>query len=197
MEHATVYSAVTNNYNPGTADNYNPRLMEKEPTDSGIKPVGPVSEEGSNGPMEVKIGESHHVDVKLKQKFSIWSTLGVSYSATSAPIAIGTYLSVVVGVGGSPVFFFGFILCSVFAMMICLVLAEMSAVYPHSSGQFSQFSEKAHRTFLLTIMLQARFSGPPHWLPRSMPVDSAMLSAGLLALVGFAGPQPVASLPLN
>ncbi|KAK5031821.1 hypothetical protein LTS07_004442 [Exophiala sideris] len=139
MEHATVYSTVTDNYNAGQ--------MEKEPTDSGIKAVGPVSEEGSNGPMEVKIGESHHVDVKLKQKFSIWSTLGVSYSATSAPIAIGTYLSVVVGVGGSPVFFFGFILCSIFAIMICLVLAEMSAVYPHSSGQIFWTAELAPKKY--------------------------------------------------
>jgi hypothetical protein len=74
----------------------------------------------------------HHAEVQ--KPFNLWSTLGISFSITSTPIAIGTYLSVSIGVGGSPVFFFGFILSVVLDLIICASLAEMAAVFPHSSG---------------------------------------------------------------
>lgn len=66
--------------------------------------------------------------------FNLWSTLGIAYSLTSTPIAIGTYLSVIVGVGGSPVFFFGYLLSAIMDLVVCLSLAEMAAVLPNSSG---------------------------------------------------------------
>jgi amino acid transporter len=95
-----------------------------------------ASDDQTEAPIDTRMGELVAVDqVKLKQKFSIWSTLGVSYSVTSSPIAIATYLSVVVGVGGSPVFFFSYIVTSIFGLTICFCLAEMSAIFPHSSGQ--------------------------------------------------------------
>ena len=80
------------------------------------------------------VKEADVKSVKLGKQFSLWSTLGISYSITSTPLAIGTYLSVEIGVGGSPVFFFGFLLVFVLNMCICFSLAEMAAVYPHSAG---------------------------------------------------------------
>lgn len=75
-----------------------------------------------------------HNESELKKDFHLWSTLGVQYSVTATPLAIGTYLSFVIGIGGSPVFFYGFIVCSIFNMCVCFSLAEIAAVYPHSSG---------------------------------------------------------------
>ncbi|TVY44464.1 Choline transport protein [Lachnellula occidentalis] len=71
----------------------------------------------------------------LKESFSIWSALGFQYSLTSTPLAIGAYLASVIGVGGSPVFIYGFLLAVGCNIVVCLSLAEIAAVYPHPSGQ--------------------------------------------------------------
>lgn len=71
----------------------------------------------------------------LEERFNLWSTLGMQYSLQSTSIAIGTYLSIVVGVGGSPVFFFGYILGVGMNFCIALSLAEIAAVFPNASGK--------------------------------------------------------------
>ena len=81
-------------------------------------------------------GEAHVDNPQPEKPFQLWSTLGIAFSITSTPIAIGTYLSVSVGVGGSPVFFFGYILAVIMNLLVCASLAEMAAVFPHSAGQF-------------------------------------------------------------
>lgn len=83
---------------------------------------------------EFDVGDVTASRTKLERSFSLWSTLGIAYSITSTPLAIGTYLSVAIGVGGSPVSFFGYIMVAIFNMCICVSLAEMAAIYPHSSG---------------------------------------------------------------
>jgi hypothetical protein len=78
--------------------------------------------------------------VEVGKPFHFWSTLGISFSITSVPLSIGTYLSVNIGVGGSPVYFFGYIVAALFNLCICASLAELAAVFPHSSGNVSFFS---------------------------------------------------------
>lgn len=73
---------------------------------------------------------------KVEVRFNLWSTLGIQYSTTSTPVAIGTYLSVSVGVGGSPVFFWGYIIGIFMSSFICMSLAEMASSHPHASGKF-------------------------------------------------------------
>jgi hypothetical protein len=70
----------------------------------------------------------------LRERFSLWSTLGIAFSITCTPLGIGTYLSVSIGVGGSPVYFFAYILAVGLNLLVCASLAEIAAVYPHSSG---------------------------------------------------------------
>lgn len=80
--------------------------------------------------------ESDHLgEVKPKVHFSLLSAIGVQYSVTGAPIAIGTYLSLVVGLGGSPAYFWGFVLMGVMQTATCLAVAELASAIPHSSGK--------------------------------------------------------------
>ncbi|KAH8587124.1 putative choline and nitrogen mustard permease [Bisporella sp. PMI_857] len=72
---------------------------------------------------------------EAKTHFNLWSTLGMSYTVVGTPLTIGTYLAFGIGVGGSPVFFYGYIVATLFQIIICISLAEMAAVFPHSSGQ--------------------------------------------------------------
>src|ERR1700753_879962 len=84
---------------------------------------------------EVYNGEVLDLEYSLDKNFNVWSTLGISFSITSTPLAIGTYLSLVVGIGGSPGFFFAYILSVAFNLVVCLSLAELSSVFPHTSGE--------------------------------------------------------------
>lgn len=86
---------------------------------------------------DMEVGDMQDVDANkpLQESFSIWSALGLQYSLTSTPLAVGTYLASVIGVGGSPVFIFGYIFAVGCNLCICVSLAEIAAVYPHTSGK--------------------------------------------------------------
>lgn len=71
----------------------------------------------------------------LKKRFNIWSTSALQFSLICSSLAIGTFLSTVIGVGGSPVLIYGFILAVTFDLFICFSLAELASAYPHSSAQ--------------------------------------------------------------
>lgn len=71
----------------------------------------------------------------LEQSFNLWSTLGIQFSITATPLCIGTYLSVSIGTGGGPVFFFGYIVAVGLNLLVCASLAEIAAVHPHASGK--------------------------------------------------------------
>lgn len=72
--------------------------------------------------------------VKAKVHFSLWAAIGQQYSITGAPLTVGTYLSLSIGVGRSPAFFWGFIVVAFFNGITCLAVAELASAFPHSSG---------------------------------------------------------------
>ncbi|KAB8217748.1 amino acid permease-domain-containing protein [Aspergillus novoparasiticus] len=67
-------------------------------------------------------------------RFSLWSTVGVQFSVTGSPLAIGSYLQLVMGAGGSPYFFWCLVVAIMGQFLICVSLAELSSVYPHAAG---------------------------------------------------------------
>jgi hypothetical protein len=73
--------------------------------------------------------------VNLKHRINVWSALGVNFSATCAPIAALTFLSVTIGQGGSPIFLYSYLVAVVMNMTVCVSLAEMASAKPHSSGK--------------------------------------------------------------
>lgn len=73
---------------------------------------------------------------ELRERFSLWSTVGVQYSIVAAPLTIGSYISFILGVGGSPFFFYTYIVCFVFQMFVCLTVAEIASCHPHTLGKF-------------------------------------------------------------
>lgn len=71
----------------------------------------------------------------LEKRFSLWSTIAFQFSLICSSIAIGTYLSTVVVVGGSPFLIYGYILAVGCDLVICFSLAELASAYPHPSAQ--------------------------------------------------------------
>lgn len=88
---------------------------------------------------DYNVGEVQEVNEPhvLHESFSLWSSMGLQYSLTSTPLAVGAYLGSVIGVGGSPVFIYGYILAVLCNLCVCVSLAEIAAVYPHTSGKTS------------------------------------------------------------
>lgn len=95
-----------------------------------------------------------HIDTQtadaMRQHFNLWATLGMNYSITGTPIAMGTFLAFVVGVGGSPVFVFAYIVAAIFQLVVCTSLAELVAAFPHSTGASTLFLGKGFLDMPLT-----------------------------------------------
>ena len=73
--------------------------------------------------------------IKPQVHFSIWVALGVQYSVTGAPIAIGQYLSLAIAEGGITGYFWGYVVGFVFQGIVCLCICELASALPNSSGQ--------------------------------------------------------------
>jgi choline transport protein len=74
-------------------------------------------------------------EVKPKVHFNLLTTFGVQFSVTATPLALGTYTSLTIGVGGSAGYFWGFIFVGIFQFITCLAVAEIASAIPHSSGE--------------------------------------------------------------
>src|ERR1700742_2068797 len=97
-------------------------------TEYGVNEVAAQHEERA-------VERDRHGNAEPRVHFSLLSAIGVQYSVTAPPIAIGTYLSLVVGLGGSPAYFWGFLLMGVMQTATCLAVAELASAIPHSSGK--------------------------------------------------------------
>ncbi|KAF2176150.1 putative amino acid transporter [Zopfia rhizophila CBS 207.26] len=68
-------------------------------------------------------------------RFNLWSTLGFNFSLTCSPLVLSGYMAFNVGIGGSPYFFWCFLVVVVMQLITASTLAELASVFPHTSGQ--------------------------------------------------------------
>jgi hypothetical protein len=73
-------------------------------------------------------------DIKPKVHFNLIQTLGMAFSITAPPIAMGLYLNLIIGVGGTPFYIWALLFVIFFQMVTCFAIAEMASAIPHSSG---------------------------------------------------------------
>ncbi|CCE85507.1 Piso0_005106 [Millerozyma farinosa CBS 7064] len=74
-------------------------------------------------------------EVHLEKNFNLLNTCAMQYSLICSPIAVGTFLNVVIGIGGSPGFLYGYLLAVSLDLVVCYCLAELASAYPSSSAQ--------------------------------------------------------------
>lgn len=72
--------------------------------------------------------------VTPKVHFNALQTLGMAFSITAPPIAIGLYLNLIIGVGGSAYYIWALLFVAFFQLITCFAVAEMASAIPHSSG---------------------------------------------------------------
>ncbi|KAJ5378201.1 amino acid transporter [Penicillium cataractarum] len=80
-------------------------------------------------------GQMCEVTQLNNNRFNLWSTIGIQFSVTAAPLGIAGYTTLITGVGGSPFYFWGFLVAVIGQLLVALSLAELSSAYPHTSGQ--------------------------------------------------------------
>lgn len=73
---------------------------------------------------------------ELKSRFNIWAAIGIQFSISATPLAVGVYITLVLGAGGSPYFFYAFLVAVLGQMLVCTCMAEIASVFPHASGMF-------------------------------------------------------------
>ncbi|KAJ6189019.1 hypothetical protein N7519_003927 [Penicillium mononematosum] len=83
---------------------------------------------------ETTTSGTHDDMVNAKPHFNFLGCLGMNFSISMTPLAIGTYLSLSIGTGGPPFFLYEFIFAGLGQIVLCVALAEMASGLPHSSG---------------------------------------------------------------
>lgn len=97
--------------------------------------------------------------------FSVLSALGVQFSVTGAPLTLGTYLSLTIGVGGSPAYFWGFIMVGFFQLAVGLAVSELASAIPHTSG----WPTPLHTALKTPQLMERAALGPAHWVVALAP----------------------------
>lgn len=88
------------------------------------------------------VGE--HRLLKPKVHFRLWQTLGMNFSLTCTPMAVGSYLALIGGLGGFPYFIWCFIFAGCFQILLGTTIAELASALPHSSGQHNPLAIIVH-----------------------------------------------------
>ena len=115
----------------------------------------------------LRIGEIHASE--LRQDFNLWSTLGIAFSYIATPLSIGSYLAFSLSAGGSPYFFYGYVLVFFMNTLVALSLCEMAGFLPHTAGTY-------HLVLTSSIsMLMIERTGQIFWTSRLAPPSAARL----------------------
>lgn len=130
---------------------------------------------------------------ELKSRFNIWSAIGIGFSITATPLAVGVYLVLILGAGGSPFFFYSFLVAAFGQLLVCLCLAEIASAFPHASGMFLLEERKVFCSYV--NIFQAKSSGQLLW-----PQIGSMLAfsaTGTEAQLRWAGSSPTLALSFS
>lgn len=103
---------------------------------------------------------------ELRPRFNVLAAIGIQYSISATPLAVGGYLTFILGVGGSPFFFYCFIVAATGQLLICTSLAEIAAVYPHASGMrhsLHLISPSSNRDISPGQVFWTAALAPPKW----------------------------------
>lgn len=72
---------------------------------------------------------------ELRSRFNILAAVGIQFSISATPLAVGVYITLILGAGGSPYFFYAFVVAALGQMLVCTCMAEIASVFPHASGK--------------------------------------------------------------
>jgi choline transport protein len=105
-------------------------------TEGHDRPDKPGSPSSVKQVPEYTEGTSLVVEAReLRSRFSVLSAIGIQFSITGTPLAVGSYIVFTLGAGGSPFFFYAFLVAAAGQLILCTCMAEIASVFPHASGK--------------------------------------------------------------
>ena len=148
-----------------------------------------MSEKVANDALESgSIVVNHPVAVQTKKPFTTLSALGIGYGTTNTAIGLLLVLGSTLPMGGSPLFFWGFLVMALVGLATAVTLAELASAIPHPGGQYiwvNHLAPEKHRRFLsyLTAVVS--------WLAAVSTGASACLSVptGACAIITMLDPN--------
>ncbi|KID94089.1 choline transport protein, partial [Metarhizium majus ARSEF 297] len=120
--------------------------------------------------------------------FTTLSAIGTGYGATNTAVGLLLVLGSTIPMGGSPLFFWGFILLIVVAWATASSLAELASAMPHPGGQYIWVNQLAPPSIRRGLSYSTAMIS---WLGAVATGASACLSAsvGIFGVVSFLNPD--------
>ncbi|KAG5925656.1 hypothetical protein E4U42_004086 [Claviceps africana] len=128
------------------------------------------------------------LSIQTQKPFTTLSALGIGYGTTNTAVGLLLVLGTTIPLGGSPLFFWGFLVMIIIALATATSLAELASAMPHAGGQYIWVSRLApgglgRGLSYCTAMLS--------WLGAVATGASACLSVstGVCGIIGFLRPE--------
>lgn len=138
----------------------------------------------------IESGSLQHgaVTVQRIKPFTTLSALGIGYGTTNTAVGLLLVLGSTLPLGGTPLFFWGFLIQAIVGLATATTLAEMSSAMPHPGGQYIWVNHVApakYRRFLSYI------TAVISWLAAVATGSSACLSVptGACAIISLLNPN--------
>ncbi|KAH7149007.1 amino acid/polyamine transporter I [Dactylonectria estremocensis] len=139
----------------------------------------------SNGGKRVKADQ---IDGSHQKPFTVLSALGIGYGTTNTAVGLIFTVATTLSMGGSPLFFWGFLLMALVGLGTAVSLAELVSAMPHPGGQHvwvQKLSPPGPRRFLsyLTAIM--------NWFGAVLTSASVCLAVplGAVAIITFLNPD--------
>lgn len=74
--------------------------------------------------------------VHVEQPFSTLTAIGIGYGTTNSACGVLSIVASATAMGGSPLFFWGYIAMALVGLAVAVSLGELASMYPHPGGQY-------------------------------------------------------------
>ncbi|KAG6212221.1 hypothetical protein E4U35_008175 [Claviceps purpurea] len=95
------------------------------------------------GPENEGIIHNEKLNIQTQKPFNTLSAIGIGYGTTNTAVGILLVLGSTIPLGGSPLFFWGFLVMIMIALATATSLAELASAMPHAGGQYLWVSQLA------------------------------------------------------
>lgn len=130
----------------------------------------------------------HNGTVQTLKPFTTLSALGIGYGTTNTAVGLLLVLGSTLPMGGSPLFFWGFLIQAVVGLATATTLAELASAMPHPGGQYiwvNRLAPPSSRRFL------SYMTAVVSWLAAVSTGASACLSVplGVCSIISLLDPS--------
>ncbi|KAJ3548424.1 hypothetical protein NM208_g1023 [Fusarium decemcellulare] len=135
-------------------------------------------------------GSVRHGDVTIQsvKPFTTLSALGIGYGTTNTAVGLLLVLGSTLPMGGSPLFFWGFLIMALVGLATATTLAELASAMPHPGGQYIWVNRLASPRYRRGL---SYVTAVISWLAAVATGSSACLSVptGACAIISLLNPN--------